>query len=311
MSLAWNSIIDIIQDTVYLLRNDDFSQPLKPYLRYGDQVNRFIAMPAYVGGNIDAAGIKWIASFPGNIEHKLPRANSVTILNDPSTGITQCVINTSLISEIRTAAVSGLLIREYIKKRKLSHYHIGIVGFGPIGQQHLAMLHALFSGSSYTISIFDVNFQQKKIHADNSEKNVRMVSSWEECYLDADIFFTCTVSSGRYIDKKPKSGALLMNVSLRDFKPLTLDFMDHIIVDDWEEVCRQNTDIEQMHLERGLKKTQTLSLQEMVCSDFFQQKPDTETVMFNPMGMAVFDIALAKEFYKAARLQGIGQDLDN
>lgn len=43
-------------------------------------------MPAFVGGEINASGIKWIASFPDNIHKGKKRANCVVILNSVQTG---------------------------------------------------------------------------------------------------------------------------------------------------------------------------------------------------------------------------------
>src|SRR5215216_4472397 len=234
IKLSWNDIINCINNVVGILGENDFSQPLKPYLRYGNHINRIIAMPAYVGGNLPSAGIKWIASFPGNTIKQLPRANSVTILNDPETGVPECIINTSAISEIRTAAVSGLLIREYIHNRKLPHCKVGITGFGPIGQRHLDMLLALMEGHNATFYIYDLNNSRLELENVKHHNNIHVVSSWPEAYDGMDIFLTCTVSAQTYIDRKPKAGALLLNVSLRDFKPGIMDFVDIIVVDDWD-----------------------------------------------------------------------------
>jgi 2,3-diaminopropionate biosynthesis protein SbnB len=305
----WDNVIDCIQDTVGLLGEDDFCQPLKPYLRFSNLNNRIIAMPAYVGGKQPSAGIKWIASFPGNIAKKLPRANSVTILNDPETGIPKCIINTSVISEIRTAAVSGLLVREFIRNRNLPHYDIGIIGFGPIGQRHMNMLLSLLKGCSYTFYIYDIGEPTIGLDTLISKDNIHFISSWTEAYDGMDIFLTCTVSSETYINRKPKKGSLLLNISLRDFKPEIIEFVDVIVVDDWDEVCRQNTDIEVMHKEKGLQKDQTISLTDLVKNHLFEKMKSTDVIMFNPMGMAVFDIALATDFYQSAIGQHIGLEL--
>src|SRR5580658_4185064 len=98
----WNKTVDIIQEAVRCLEVNDFSQPVKPYLRYRNRKNRIIAMPAFVGGRINKAGIKWIASFPDNIHKGFPRAHSVVILNDADTGEPVCIICTPLLSIIRT-----------------------------------------------------------------------------------------------------------------------------------------------------------------------------------------------------------------
>ena len=95
----WNATIDNIELAVQCLDKKDYVQPVKPYLRYRDLTNRIIALIAFVGGKINLAGIKWIASFPDNINHGLPRAHSVVILNDADTGAPVGIINTALLSQ--------------------------------------------------------------------------------------------------------------------------------------------------------------------------------------------------------------------
>ena len=67
IGINWEETVDAIEKAVKCLNNKDYAQPVKPYLRYREPVNRIIAMPAFVGGDVDLAGIKWIAicSFAG------------------------------------------------------------------------------------------------------------------------------------------------------------------------------------------------------------------------------------------------------
>jgi N-[(2S)-2-amino-2-carboxyethyl]-L-glutamate dehydrogenase len=51
IGIDWVSITKVIESTVRRLGENDFAQPIKPYLRYQDLKNRIIAMPAYVGGS--------------------------------------------------------------------------------------------------------------------------------------------------------------------------------------------------------------------------------------------------------------------
>src|SRR5687768_6710034 len=157
VGMDWKSLISEIRDATKTVSANDYAQPLKPYLRYKDMKNRIIAMPAYMGGKFSVAGIKWIASFPDNIKLNKPRAHSITILNDADTGAPVCAINTSLISAIRTAAVTGLVIEEFLKHKNYTRpLEIGIVGFGPIGQVHLKMLASLLKDVEKKISVYDI-----------------------------------------------------------------------------------------------------------------------------------------------------------
>lgn len=306
--IDWHKVIGVIRQAVTILDANDYAQPIKPYLRYGDPKNRIIAMPAYIGGDLQQAGIKWIASFPDNIHKNKLRAHSVTILNEHDSGVPLCVINTSMISAVRTAAVSGVLVEEYLKRKTDNDkLKIGINGFGPIGRMHLQMITAILGDRIGEIRIYDLKPLNKETDDDLAGRNdIVPVSSWEECFTDADIFMTCTVSAAPYINKPPVKGSLQLNVSLRDYKVEMKDYMDIIVVDDWEEVCRQNTDIENMHKEKGLQQEDTLSIADVVCKNALDGLAHQPTIMFNPMGMAIFDMAVGGYYYQEARSKGIG-----
>jgi len=311
LNVNWDSNIRVITDAIQCLRLKNTVQPIKPYLRYGDVKNRIIAMPAFVGGDINKAGIKWIASFPDNINQGMARAHSVIILNEASTGVPVGIINSGSISAIRTASVTGFIIKQFIEQRKTTDLKIGIIGFGPIGQHHLGMCDQLLGSRIKEVMLYDKKpIQQELIPGSIKEKTV-VVESWEQAYSEADIFITCTASKECYIDKKPKNGSLHLNVSLRDYRPDVFQwFAKAIIVDNWEEVCRENTDIEVFHKVNGLQKTDVKEIQDVFTKDFFASLNEDQPVMFNPMGMAVFDIAMADNYLKLAHKANAGQLLE-
>jgi ornithine cyclodeaminase len=311
IGIDWHSTISVIEDAVKCLATNDFAQPVKPYLRYRDMSNRIIAMPAFCGGDVNVAGIKWIASFPKNIHQGVQRAHSVTILNQADNGKPIAVFNTAYVSGIRTASVTGLVIKKYEAVKPLANVNVGIIGFGPIGQLHLEMVTAVLGDKIAKVFLYDIGGVKQEFIPAAIKDRVEIVDSYEAAYDDADVFITCTVSAGGYIDRKPKQGALLLNVSLRDFKPEILDYTKSIIVDDWEEVCRENTDIELMHKERNLQEEDTKSIVDVVCKDAIREFPLDDAVIFNPMGMAVFDVAVARYYYDLALEKGVGTLLED
>ena len=310
IGLNWNATIDNIELAVHCLEKKDFVQPIKPYLRYRDLTNRIIALIAFVGGKINLAGIKWIASFPDNINHGLPRAHGVVVLNEADTGVPVSIINTALLSIVRTASVSGLMIRHFLKARPKNNLVVSIMGWGPIGQHHYKMVCDILKDKIAKIYLYDLReIKPETITGPYKDKTV-VAKSWQEAYRDADIFITCTVSKAPYIDEKPKAGSLQLNCSLRDYKVSILDHTKAIIVDDWEEVCREKTDIEMMHKERGLKEEDTKSIVDVVCNNCMARYPKDEAVMFNPMGMGVFDIATGRYYLDIAKKMKVGQELE-
>lgn len=312
IGLNWEELVDSMEAAVRIIDTGDYAQPVKPYLRYRNPANRIIAMPAYVGGAVQTAGIKWIASFPGNIDAGLPRAHSITLLNNADTGIPIAMLNTALPSAARTAAVSGLFIRHYLKAQgPEKRLKLGIIGFGPVGRLHYDMCCRLFGERLVDVYVYDIRgCELDPAQTDDTLlSRTRLADSWQQLYNECDLVITCTVSNQRYIDIPPAAGSLLLDVSLRDYTSAALKSVNAIIVDDWEEVCRENTDIELLHLECGLTKARTRTLSDVVCRGALAAFDGAEPVLFCPMGMAVFDMTVADYFVGRAKALGIGLQL--
>ena len=59
---------------------------------------RFMAMPAYLGGKFDVAGVKWYGSNVENREKGLPRSILMVTLNDKETGAPIAHMSANLLS---------------------------------------------------------------------------------------------------------------------------------------------------------------------------------------------------------------------
>jgi 2,3-diaminopropionate biosynthesis protein SbnB len=308
--VKWDEVFDQIELATNTLKAGDFSQPVKPYLRYRNLKNRIIAMPAFLGGSHNVSGIKWIASFPENIHVGIPRAHAVIILNDADTGKPLSVINTARISGIRTAGVSGTLIRKYLQALNTTEkLTFGIIGLGPIGQLHLDMVLNAFTDKIAKVIVYDLRNNLYEKYGEDAR--IVYAKNWEEVFDKSDIFMTCTVSDNRYINKKPLKPSLHLNVSLRDYESSFLQFVDTMIVDDWEEICRENTDIEMMHKQEGLLESDVFTIVDVICGNVFDNDVSDKVVMFNPMGMAVYDMAVAGYFFQRIKELNTGVVLED
>jgi 2,3-diaminopropionate biosynthesis protein SbnB len=313
LGIRWVELIDIIRHSVGILKNNQYAQPIKVYLRYNDPLNRIIAMPAYLGGEIQTAGLKWIASFPDNLSSGLPRAHSTTILNNALSGKPIAIINTAYISGLRTAAVSGFIIKNYLNlltRNTDSPINVGIIGLGPIGVLHIEMLQALLEKRLNKMFVFDITYDHfTKNNPDLDRHKIIVADSIHQLHENVNILITCTASKVRYLDLLPRKGSLYLNVSLRDFTTHFLRHVDIMLVDSWEEVCRENTDIEMASKEFGLTKADVLEIIDLDKLSKYADL-DSKAVMFNPMGMAVFDLALAHYYYQLAITNEIGLELE-
>lgn len=83
-------------------------------------------------------------------------------------------------------------------------------------------------------------------------------------------------------------------------------YFTNIFVDNWDEVCRANTDIEVMHNKNNLSKESVIEISSL--EDTSITKDDIS--FFCPMGMACFDIAIAEYFYNRSNNMSLGISLD-
>ncbi|SDT23882.1 ornithine cyclodeaminase [Paenibacillaceae bacterium GAS479] len=300
LGVDWIKLIDLTEDAIRTRDQGESASPLKSYLRFPGTPNRIIATPAYLGGGTELAGIKWIAGFPDNIGLGLPRAHNMIVLNDSSTGQPLAVLRCNLLNGLRAAAVSGLMLRAYAASRSDEEIRLGIIGWGPIGRLHLDMAAALLGNRLSRVMLYDLQGVDIATVPEPLRDKTEILSNWRELYRQSNVIATSTVAKSRYIDEKPPGGSLLLNVSLRDYEPESMADVKAVFVDDWREVCRENTDVEQLHLQQGLTQSGTRTLADLVCRDALAEFPG-ETIFFNPMGLGIFDIAIAGYYYRKAR----------
>lgn len=148
-------------------------------------------------------------------------------------------------------------------------------------------------------------YDRKKIDIPDGE--ISVCDSWQEVYEKADIFITCTSSQTRYIDIPINKRKLILDISLRDFKKEAMkSFSRPFIVDDWEEVNRENTDIEYFAKIGDIRKENSITLCDIINSNLSVYYNEKDTIFFAPMGMGVFDVSIADYYYKFAQNNNIG-----
>ncbi len=305
-------IIDIVKNTYLFHNQGETSLPHSVFLRFpNDERNRIIGLPAYIKGDYNIAGMKWISSFPGNIEKNIERASAAIFLNEMSTGRVNAVLEGSIISAKRTAA-SAALAAKYLHLNA-DEKAIGLVGCGRINKEILLFVKSVFP-QIYKIYLFDLSDERmdKFISLHNEEKyEFVKCTDIEDLFAKTKLISFATTAGIPYINeiRMLANEHTVLNISLRDFSPLIIEKV-HNIVDDYDHVCRENTSI---HLTYQKLNTGVFVAGNIVdvINNVVPARNADKAVIYSPFGLGILDLALSNYIYQVAKKNDIGIVVDN
>jgi N-[(2S)-2-amino-2-carboxyethyl]-L-glutamate dehydrogenase len=314
MGSSIRGYVEALRSALALHAEGKTAQPLKPYLRWrrrGHIADRIIAMPGYVGGTNEMAGIKWIGSKHDNPTARgIPRASAVIVLNDPETHFPVAIMEGGEISGMRTAGVT-VLAAEYLARPGFQS--VALVGCGFIGRLHALGLLESFPAIE-RLSLYDHDRRAARALAEELDQlgreglAVSVCETAEEAVCRGELVVPCTVTARPYIELDwLMPGAFVSNISIMDVKPDVYLGVDKLLVDDWEQANRERKTINQLVLAGRLKQSDLhAELGDVVRGHKPGRTSPDERILLNPMGMAIEDVACAAAVYRTAREQGAG-----
>ncbi|WP_338495627.1 2,3-diaminopropionate biosynthesis protein SbnB [Pseudomonas sp. WP18] len=299
---------DLAQDTVretYLQHHRGATEnPDSYFLRFKDSpADRIIALPAACMDGADkVAGIKWIASFPGNTRHNLQRASATLILNDLATGYPIALLEASIISAVRTAT-SAVLATHCLLGQRSEIPRLSFVGAGVISRTILEQFRvSRWAIGEVLIHDTDADSAQAfRAHALALGFNCRVLDTLEQA-LENDVVVLATNAAQPYIDERYafKAGTVLLNISLRDLAPSQI-LGAFNVTDDIEHCLKANTSLHLTEQQVGHRDFIHGTLAQLVLGE---RNPDpSRPMIFSPFGLGVLDVALGKKIFDIAQAQ--------
>lgn len=304
-------IISSVRDAYVAHGKGGSSLPHSTFLRFPDDArNRIISLPAYLGDGFGVAGVKWIASFPGNFEKGLDRASAVLILNSVQTGRPEAILESSIISAKRTAA--GAALAAQVIHRPGDAESVGLIGCGLINFEVARFLKTVCPGIG-RLAVFDVDAAR----AEQFVAKCRQFYGAAEFAVARDVesvlresrlvSFATTALAPHVADLAAcPPGATILHVSLRDLSPEAILSADNV-VDDVDHVCRAQTSVhlaEQLAGHRGFIRC---TLADILTGAAPPRRDPEGVAVFSPFGLGVFDLAVGKLVYDSAVERGQGR----
>lgn len=307
--------------------------PPFPGMPKNGEDRRFMAMPAYLGGNFQMAGMKWYGSNIENRKEGLPRSILMMMLNDKDSGAPFALMSANLLSAYRTGAIPGVGAKYLARKDSET---VAIIGPGVMGK---TSLHAFISVCPNIKTVKIKGRGQKSIDSfvqfvkENFPQIQTIITceTMEEAIRDSDIISTTTSVGDKeiefpYIDDAwIKAGALICMPSAARFnESFYLNADTKLVVDNYklyeawaDEYPYPSYDpvqvvgakfMDLLH-DGKITREEIIDVADVITGVHKGRENDQERIIYSVGGMPVEDIAWGETIYKNAKKMGIGISL--
>jgi ornithine cyclodeaminase/alanine dehydrogenase-like protein (mu-crystallin family) len=314
------AVVDVVEQTFRLKADGDVQLPRKTMITWSDEPGteelhgRVMAMPGYVGGAFDVTGVKWIPSVPDNPARRgLPRANALVLLTDRETGLPLAVMDGTVVSAMRTGAVTGVAVRHLAKTGARS---AGLLGAGVLAHTQLDALAAVMPALG-RVAVFDPDRPRLERFCAWARRrgsfDVVPAASEEEVVRDADVLVVATMAPEPIFEPGwLAAGATVCLVSSLD-APVSLHAAtDLLVVDDWAAESGHPSRYAARLVAAGLVAldgSDAVELAAVVTGRHPGRTGPDDLVVVTPIGLAMEDLATAKHVLDRARERGVGTPL--
>jgi 2,3-diaminopropionate biosynthesis protein SbnB len=285
--------------------------PESVFLRFpGNTSDRIITLPAYLGGDEPVAGVKWIASFPGNVATGLERASAVIVLNSTNTGRPLCVMEGSVISARRTAASAALASATLSAAAPVEG--VSVIGCGVINAEVLRFLTTVHP-ELRDVTVFDLDADRAEAFARRCATELDVATTTvrdpEEALAAHSLVSLATTAAVPHLDLRTcRPGTLVLHVSLRDVTiGGVLDAVN--IVDDRDHVLRAATSVHLAEQHVGHREFIEATIGELLLTGEKHERDPRRVTLFSPFGLGVLDLAVADLALRTARRRGLGVEM--
>ncbi|GLY08416.1 ornithine cyclodeaminase family protein [Actinoplanes sp. NBRC 101535] len=249
-------------------------------------------------GERGVSGVKVVGDFVPNYRLGLPSELALMTLYDPYTGVPLAIMDATLITEMRTGAMTAVGAKHLARPDAKILGHVGARG---TAFSNVTMLDALFDLDE--IRVTSRRPESREAFGEQlravTDTPVRVVATADEVFDGADILVeasrlekpspllrTAAVGPGAFVVPYGTVSAVELDL---------LDVMDKVVVDDWRESQSGRFGALRAHVDTGRLSPETLyaELGEIVTGRKPGRERPDERILFWHRGLSILDVALA------------------
>ncbi len=249
-------------------------------------------------GEHGVSGIKVVGDFVPNYQRGLPSELGLATLYDPHTGVPLAIMDATLVTEVRTGAMTAVGAKHLARRDARVLGHAGARG-------------TAFSNVTMLDEVLDLTEIRVTSRREESREAfgeqlrgaiptpVRVVETVEEAFDGADVLVEAT----RLTEPAPllrtaavEPGAFVVPYGTISAVELDLlDVMDKVVVDDWREAQSGRFGALRAHVDTGRLRPATLhaELGQVVAGLRPGRESDQERILLWHRGLSILDVAVA------------------
>jgi ornithine cyclodeaminase/alanine dehydrogenase-like protein (mu-crystallin family) len=311
LNFNYLKIMDAIEEAYAIDLAGTYVMPERIHLDY--EGNTLLYMPCFLKKSF--FGTKYLTLFPGNSEKNKPVIEGLYILNDPECGSPLAIINGATMTAIRTGAVGAVAIRHTTPDRVKS---LGLIGAGV--QNYFQALFATRTRRFEEINIFDLTAAKatqlcNRLNEHFPGLSINASASVEELLDRSEVIITATPATRPVL---PDDKALLQNrhyIGIGSYKPEMREYPEALyrlvnqVLIDTDQGLVESGDLITPLRENWLEENQIIKFAGYIAGRDKNQNVH-KTTFFKSVGMALFDLTVAKCIYQEAMDKKIGIVLD-
>jgi ornithine cyclodeaminase/alanine dehydrogenase-like protein (mu-crystallin family) len=307
--LDMESCIEAMSDVLSALARGELFQPLRSVARPPEGNGLIGLMPAHRSGERAAWSLKEIVVIPSNPTRGLDAHQGAVLLHDGETGRLVAMLNASPVTEIRTAAVSGVATRALARR---DAERVAILGAGVQARSHAAAMRAVLDDPE--IRIWARN-------PDAAEALAAEVGAIASPSVDAALYgaeVVCTTTSAaepivelRWLAEGAHVNAVGSSIpTARELDTATIA-ASSLFVDRRESALNEAGDY-LLAAGEGTVGPEHIKaeLGEVLVGAHPGRQDESELTVFKSLGIAVEDLAAAELVVRRARERGAGAEVE-
>ncbi len=308
--LSMATCMDLVADALRALARGAGQNPLRRGMRLEDGESLLGMMPGSLG-EPSALGLKVVAVFPRNHGTPFDSHQGVVVLFDPRNGVPRAILDASEVTAIRTAAASGVAARALANE---DAGDLALLGSGVQARTHLEAM--LVARRIRRVRVFSPDHAHREAFARReSERHgiaVEAADSARAAVEGADLVCTTTsarepVLAGRWLARGchvNAAGACLKHARELDTEAVR---RARVFVDRRESAMNEAGDILIPIQEGAFGAEHVLGeLGEVLLGACQGRCARDEITLFESLGIAVEDLAVAHHLEGVARERGVG-----